>query len=327
MGLSICKVGIAGYGDMGKMYYKILKNLRLDIGVADPFSEEENFLKDYKELKNYDIIIIALPTEMHKEAIKFFSDKQRALLVEKPLCLTYKESKETFEEIENSQLRVMCGLTGLYHPEFKKMYEQIKNIGKIKRIKEKLHEASPNLKKYLNTKKGVLTINGIHTIHRFYKIAKILNPAERLSIEKVIISNKHFKSEGEDSATGVLKLGSIPFEFDISYRNCDKCDNGYPIEYETKIEGEKGVIHVIGWESCELETGGRILTLYRHPDGPLSGQSQYSRVELGLKEQIKEFFSFVQSNEKIHPTVKECIDAQKLLEECYQKADRKREMN
>ena len=185
-----------------------------------------------------------------------------------------------------------------------------------------MDEANPGFKKYLQNKRGVLTINGIHTLHRFYKIAQIINSNDELRVEEIAYSNNSFKSVlGEDYARGILKLGSIPFEFEISYRN-NKCENGFPIEYETKIFGERGELHVIGWEGCELNFDGKRTRLYAHPEGHLNGKSHYLRIEIGLREQIKNFFKFIQSGEKIHPTIKESIEAQKLVEECYRVAKR-----
>lgn len=314
-------IGLAGRGNVGRIYYEILKKFELEFFVADPVSNKENFLRDYTELKNCDTIIIALPTEMHRDAIKFFSKDKKKLLVEKPFCLTYEESKKAFEDIKKSELRVMCGLTGLYHPEFRAMYEHLADIGKIKRVKEKLHEANPRLDKYLQNVRGVLTINGIHTLHRFYKMAQMINPDDKLQIEETIILNNSFKNvRGEDYAKGKLKLGNIPFEFEMSYKK-DECENGLSVEYETEIFGEKGKLHVVGWEKCDLILNEIKTELYAHPEGHLIGSSLL-RVGIGLEEQVREFFRFIKSEEKIHHTVQEGIEAQRLVEECYQKANR-----
>ena len=218
----------------------------------------------------------------------------------------------------------MCGLTGLYHPEFFAMYEQLDSIGDLVVVKERLHEANPDLARILGEKRGVLTVNGIHTLHRFYKIASLIDKNKPLRVADVSLTHKYFMMEGEDGAEGTLFLGNIPFNFSMSYRNDSKCDNGWPVDYVLEVIGTKGKITVTGYEKCETHfNDGTSEVNYQHPEGPIGRQSQYSRIGSGLRTEIQEFMRFFGREQKQHHTLEEALAGQKLIEECYRIATAK----
>jgi len=289
------RVGVAGFGSIGVLHAQVFnEHPEIDeIVVADPAknSDDPDFkalskstlmLADFKDLANCDIVVIALPIEMHLTAVDYFASKKVAMLIEKPLGLTYSESKKIFDIISKKNVKAMCGLTGLYHPDFHAMYKQLDSIGELVKVDERLHEANPNLGTLLGEDRGALTINGIHTLHRFYKIAKMKNESKQLRVGHVELAHKYFRDcSGEDAADGTLYLGNVPFTFHISFRDGSKCDNGWPIDYVMEVVGSKGIIKVTGYEKCEIMYGdGRKVAIYEHPDGKLGNRSQYTRIFL-----------------------------------------------
>jgi predicted dehydrogenase len=330
-------IGIAGFGNIGKVYAEIFaeKHMAPEIKIADPLIDADNQLikfllensrlnlcRDYRQITDCDTVIIALPNDMHLEAVKFFAHEVKYMLIEKPLGENYLEAKKIADIVHKKNVHAMCGLTGLYHPEFKAMYEQLENIGDLLEVSENLHEANPGLGRHLSKEHGVLAENGIHTLHRFFKIASLTNPKYKLRAEKVELSNDYFKGcPGEDTAKGELALDTTPFKFNVSFRNKLSCDNGKPIDYTVEIQGSEGVIKVTGWEKCESTINGEHKVHYEHPEGPLIDESQhYPRIKIGLEKQIEEFIRFIKSEEKIHFTLEEALKAQGLVEECYRKA-------
>ena len=324
------KVGIAGFGSIGVLHAQIFDTLQevQTIQVADPNKSQEGrfqflskkgaFFDDYRKLEACNCVVIALPTELHAEAVSYFSSRKIPMLIEKPIGLTYEESKRIIETVKREQVPAMCGLTGLYHPEFRAMYEQLRTIGDLVSIHEKLHEANSNLARVLGEERGVLTMNGIHTLHRFYKIASLKDDTKTLEVGNITLDHRYFMMPGEDYAEGILYLGQIPFTFSMSFRNGRKCDNDLPIEYILEIKGTKGIIIVIGYEKCETHYHtGKTVVNYQHPNGPLRMESQYSRIGLGLRAEIQEFIRFLGTKKKKHHTLEEALAGQKLVEECY----------
>jgi predicted dehydrogenase len=327
----VFKVGIAGLGNIGFLHAQVFDTLEdvQSIQVADPnrsrdhffqsLSKKDTFFNDFKDLESCDCVIIALPTKLHSEAVSYFSSWKIPMLIEKPLGLTYEESKEIVKQVRD--VPSMCGLTGLYHPEFRAMYEQLPTIGNLISVDESLHEANPDLARVLAENQGVLTISGIHTLHRFHKIASLIDNSKALEIESILLDHRSFMLPGEDIAKGTLYMGSVPFTFDMSFRNNRKCDNGLPTDYILKIKGTKGTINVTGWEKCETYyNDGRAFINYNHPNGSLGTRSHYPRISLGLRTEIQEFVNLLKTGERNHHTLEEALAGQKLIEDCYDKA-------
>lgn len=106
-------VGVVGYGHMGKVYVDVLQNVFAvsSLSVADPLLSASKSFKvcsSYTELAQCDVVIIAHPTELHAEAVEFFGNKAKALLIEKPLGLTYKESEGIVSILAQSRVTAMC---------------------------------------------------------------------------------------------------------------------------------------------------------------------------------------------------------------------------
>ena len=330
------KVGIAGYNLIGQLHAEKFRNHPKvgSIIVADPEQRPNDhsvkWVKDYHDLAGCDAVVIALPTNLHLLAVEYFAPKGIAMLIEKPLATDYKEALQIQQVLSQCEVPAMCGLLGLYHPEFRARYDNLQSIGEILSVAENLHEANPGLERFHDETRGVLNINGIHTIHRFYKIASLIAIEEILIPDQIFLSRNHFASyTAEDTAQGLLTLGrnnKVPFSFSMSFRNSHKCDNKKKIDYTTKIDGKNGTILVTGWEKCELLKNGKTTSLFTHDLGPLGNASQYTRIAISLEKEIDEFIRFEHSarnsGNKMHFTLNEAVASHRLLEECYMKAQR-----
>lgn len=102
------KAIIIGFGGMGIRHYKALKKINIEIvGICDKNIKKLNNLKflqnikkvkDYKQLINIkaDIVCVASNTKSRYKIIKSFliNSKIERLLIEKPLCTSFRECKE-----------------------------------------------------------------------------------------------------------------------------------------------------------------------------------------------------------------------------------------
>ncbi len=145
------KLGIIGAGKWGlnhiKTAHKLLgDNLRF---VADlnplrelevsKISSEINFTAEISSIlnsKEINCVIISAPAELHYELSKQCLEKNKNVLVEKPITLNSEEAKELIEIADKNKLKLMVGHVLLFHPAVKKMKELIRNvkIGKIQYI-------------------------------------------------------------------------------------------------------------------------------------------------------------------------------------------------
>jgi len=211
-------IGVAGFGNIGGLHVESVSDPQFEgriahvrVAESDPRKQEAytvpssriDFVSDFRQLTHCDIIIVALPTAMHLESIRYLCRKTDLLLIEKPLGRTHEESLEIVQLLYQSGQRAMCGLSGLYHPEFQAMYGQLDRVGRLTRVSEKLHEAGAHLGHYLRNPQGVLTENGIHTLHRMIRIARQCTPDEKLQITHCELARREFMdAAGEDTATG-----------------------------------------------------------------------------------------------------------------------------
>ena len=70
--------GIIGYGSIGKIHAKILKDLGHKIYIYDPEIKKKNIVS-FRELnKSCNVIIICSPSYTHLKYLKFYSEKKKA---------------------------------------------------------------------------------------------------------------------------------------------------------------------------------------------------------------------------------------------------------
>ena len=135
------KVGIIGLGSWGKNIYRNLdyfhvvelvydndfKNLNFDLIKENKITRNIN---DIFLSKTIDSVIIASPAITHKDYIIKSLKNNKNVFVEKPLCLSLKDSREIEKVANEVNKTVFTGHLLQYHNAFKKLKHNIK-LGKI----------------------------------------------------------------------------------------------------------------------------------------------------------------------------------------------------
>ena len=135
------KVGIIGLGSWGKNIYRNLDYFHVVELVYDNDFKNLNFnlIKENKITRNIDDIflsktidsvIIASPAITHKDYIIKSLKNNKNVFVEKPLCLSLKDSREIEKVANEVNKNVFIGHLLQYHNAFKKLKHNIK-LGKI----------------------------------------------------------------------------------------------------------------------------------------------------------------------------------------------------
>lgn len=96
------KVGIIGYGYWGKILEKNLQNISEIVFIS---KKEEEYTP---QLKNIDWVFIATPDQTHYSVVKKCLNYNVNVFCEKPLTLTYKESKNLYKLSEEKKLKLYC---------------------------------------------------------------------------------------------------------------------------------------------------------------------------------------------------------------------------
>jgi UDP-N-acetylglucosamine 3-dehydrogenase len=121
------KVGVIGVGSMGRNHARVFSEIADLVGVADPDKEAgesvsskigTRHFEDYQDLLKEDIqaVSIAAPTEMHFKIAKDVMSKGVHPLVEKPMCLTLKDSEEMVKLAKDAGLTLAVGHIERHNP-------------------------------------------------------------------------------------------------------------------------------------------------------------------------------------------------------------------
>ncbi len=140
-----CKICVIGAGRWGKNHIKTLLSLNIDVGFVEKNKTSFNDVKNefpkiisHETIKesfssDYDGYVIATPPSTHFEIAKLIIAKNKPLLVEKPLALSYDDSKSIKLQLEKYNGILLVGHLLLFHPAIIKMKSIINKgvIGKI----------------------------------------------------------------------------------------------------------------------------------------------------------------------------------------------------
>lgn len=124
--LNLCLIGV---GSMGRNHARVIAQhpkTRL-AAVIDPDEQTgRTVAQQYgatwgATLENpnaYDAIVIATPTEYHFEVASQVIGSSVPLLVEKPLCPSYEQTRTLVDQAEEQDVPLMCGLLERFNPAF-----------------------------------------------------------------------------------------------------------------------------------------------------------------------------------------------------------------
>lgn len=135
------RIGLIGCGRWGKNHANTLAKLTCEfVGVADADETKKEFVeslgtryfRDYKELLPFiDAVVVAVPTSMHFPVVKDALGQGKHVLVEKPVTLTSRDTKELVDLAKEKNLILSVGYIYRFHPvvrELKRRLKDVKNI-------------------------------------------------------------------------------------------------------------------------------------------------------------------------------------------------------
>jgi len=140
-------VAVIGTGNMGKHHvrnYFSLHNVNLvAVSDLDEIKGKElaskfscKYYKDYKEMldkENIDAVSVVVPTKFHKEIAIYVLDKEKHVLLEKPIADTVENAQEIIRKSEEKGKKLMIGHIERFNPAVVKLKELI-NQGKLGKI-------------------------------------------------------------------------------------------------------------------------------------------------------------------------------------------------
>ncbi|MHA1822041.1 MAG: Gfo/Idh/MocA family protein [Promethearchaeota archaeon] len=245
--------GILGFGFMGRTHYENLKRnphaivkcvFSLD-KIPRAYNSEFKVYKDWKRMiteEDIDAVVIATPTNTHKELAVYAAEHGKHIFLEKPMALNIDECNEVIEASKKNNIKLFVGHVVRFWPSYSlvKTYinENKGHIGDVKMLRLKRLSAPPNWSDwFLDIAKsgGVILDLSIHDID--YSVFLLKKLPERVFCKTVENTIKGKK-------VPVISYTTLDFTDAISY--CEASWAGtpsFPFTTEAEIVGEDGIIN------------------------------------------------------------------------------------
>ena len=142
------KICVIGAGGWGKNHINTLNRLGHLYGIVDKDKSALNHFNSLNKNINfhtsvedaishgYDGYIIASPAETHFELASIILQESKNILIEKPVCLNYKDSQTLLDQAQENNCFLMGGHLLLFHPAYLKIKELLEDdrIGEVRYI-------------------------------------------------------------------------------------------------------------------------------------------------------------------------------------------------
>jgi len=330
------KVGIIGYGVVGKKRYSILKKYKQLIITAVSDVNDESLLllpknihkfNDYKKLidtSKCNVVFISVPNRFAADATKLALKKGMHVFCEKPPARSSQELIPIKNLLKRKNLKLKYGFNHRYHSSIVKA-SQIINSNKLGKVvamrgmygKSKIisFDQSDWRSHRSQAGGGILLDQGIHMLDLMLFFAK-----EKFIKIFSIIKNDFWNHDVEDNAFALMETSSgIVAQLHSSATQ-------WRHKFSLEIILEKGALVLGGLLTGSKSYGEETLTLIQaKPDidkGFPKEKTYKFNKDISWTEEIKEFVKAIeQDKEIIHGSYAEALLTMRLIEQIY-KADK-----
>ena len=269
------KIAMLGSGFIGRFYADALVSNRSKDSIVSIYSRRDEsaqkFADDYKvphvttnmeesiAHSETEVVCIALPNNLHEEAVMLCCKHKKAVITTKPLGRNAAEAKRMLEAVEKAGIFNGYLEDLVYTPKFIKAMESVKNgaLGRILWAKSRETHPGPHSEWFWNIELaggGCILDLGCHCVEitRSY-IGKDIKPVEVMCWADTQVK----PIDAEDHAIGLIKYenGSIAqFEVSWTFRG--------GLDLRDEVMGTEGTI----WVNSFLRTGFEMFTTGKGAD-------------------------------------------------------------
>ena len=269
------RIAMLGSGFIGRFYARSIQGERSRDKIISVYSRKESsaqqFAKDYSvghfttvmeesiAHPDVDVVCVALPNNLHEEAVMLCCKHKKAVIVTKPLGRTAEESKRMLEAVEYAGIFHGYLEDLVYAPKFLKAFESVKNgaLGRILWARSRETHPGPHSEWFWDLEQaggGCIIDLGCHCVEiaRSY-IGKDIRPVEVMCWADTQVK----PIEAEDHAIGLVKYenGAIgQFEVSWTFRG--------GMDLRDEVVGTEGTI----WSNNFLRTGLEMFTTGKGAD-------------------------------------------------------------
>jgi myo-inositol 2-dehydrogenase / D-chiro-inositol 1-dehydrogenase len=298
------KIGIVGFGRIGRIHYETVKKLKEAevVAVADPFADEmveifnqygvEAFSKDFNAIiKNpeIDTVLICSPTDTHAEIAIAAAKAGKDIFCEKPIDLNIQRVEEVLAEVKNAGVAFQVGFNRRFDPNFEKAKKATNNgdIGQVHVIKITSRDPEAPPLSYVKSSGGIFVDMTIHD----FDMARFLASSEPVQVYAVgdALINKDIL-QYDDIDTAII---TITFENGAMAVIDNSRQAAYGYDQRIEVFGSKGMV------KCENNTPTQT-TLFTN-DGVLQDKPLYfflERYQESFEEELVQFFNALEKGEE-----------------------------
>ncbi|MFZ9981712.1 MAG: Gfo/Idh/MocA family protein [Cyclobacteriaceae bacterium] len=262
-------ISMLGGGFIGRFYADALHGHRSKDRVVSIYSRRQEsvdrFMKDYGTQHgttsmeesiahpDVEVVCIALPNNLHEQAVQLCCKHKKAVICTKPLARTAEEAKRMLDAVEEAGIFAGYLEDLVYTPKFIKAWESVKNgaLGRILWAKSRETHPGPHSEWFWNLEEaggGCILDLGCHCVEiaRTY-IGKDIRPVEVMCWADTQVK----PIDAEDHAIALVKYenGAIgQFEVSWTFRG--------GMDLRDEVMGTEGTI----WVNSFLRTGFEMFT-------------------------------------------------------------------
>ena len=324
------KVGIIGYGKVGKTRHLILNKIKgvevisiCDINIKEKKIKSAVTTKKASQIINnklIDIVFICLPTYLNAEYTIKCLKKQKHVFCEKPPAINAKQLREVIKIEKTTNLKLMYGFNHRLHQSIQdiKKYIDSMKFGKILWMRGRygksvgrnfLHEWRSK-KKYSGG--GILIDQGIHMLDLFLYLGNNFNKI------KSSISNLYWNLDVEDNAFIILENTKSRISASL-HSTMTQWRHLFSLE----IFMEKGYFVLNGLKTSSNSYGKEVLTIAKNRSLPPAASwtkeiNKEYRSDNSFKIEINNFIKSVKNDNPILTSnSKDALAIMKIIDKIY----------
>ena len=298
------KIGIIGFGRIGRIHYKSVKKIKGAevIAVADPFADQmtevfeefgiDHYSNDFKAIidnPEIDTVFICSPTDTHAKIAIEAANAGKDIFCEKPIDFDVSRVEEVLAEVKKSGVAFQVGFNRRFDPNFAKAKKATLSgeVGDVHVIKITSRDPEAPPLSYVKSSGGIFADMTIHD----FDMARFLagsEPVEIYAVGDALINKEILQYDDIDTAIITIKFENGAMAVIDNSRQA-----AYGYDQRIEVFGTKGMV------KCENNTETQT-TLFTQA-GVVSDKPLYfflERYQESFEEELVQFFTAIETGQE-----------------------------
>jgi len=297
------KVGIVGFGRIGRIHFNLIKGLKdvEIIAVADRFADQmtdvfkeygvDHYSNDFNEIINnpeIDTVLVCSPTDTHAAVSIAAAKAGKDIFCEKPIDFDIKRVEEVLAEVKKAGVSFQVGFNRRFDPDFAKAKKAILDgdVGQVHVIKITSRDPEAPPLSYVKSSGGMFVDMTIHD----FDMARFLagsEPVQVFAVGDALINKDILQYDDIDTAIITIKFENGAMAVIDNSRQAV-----YGYDQRIEVFGSKGMV------KCENNTPTQT-TLFTK-DAVINDKPLYFFLERymeSFKVELVQFFNAIETGE------------------------------